>query len=72
MKDNSDVLEARHGTLANTNTSSKKKTKSYSWLRQQKSRAELETMRTWRCPTTVMTANGEGLTREEPTVYVKE
>ena len=34
--------------------------------------AELETMRTSRSPTTVMTANGEVLTREEATVYVKE
>ena len=29
-------------------------------------------MRTWRSPTTVMTANGEVQTREEATVYVKE
>ena len=34
--------------------------------------AELETMRTSRSPTTVMTANGEVLTREEAAVYVKE
>ena len=34
--------------------------------------AELETMRTSRSPTTVMTANGEVQTREEVTVYVKE
>ena len=34
--------------------------------------AELETMRTSRSPTTVMTANGEVQTREEATVYVKE
>ena len=34
--------------------------------------AELETMRILRSPTTVMTANGEVLTREEATVYVKE
>ena len=34
--------------------------------------AELETMRTSRSPTTVMTANGEAQTREEATVYVKE
>ena len=34
--------------------------------------AELETMRTSRSPTTVMTANGEVQTREEGTVYVKE
>ena len=33
--------------------------------------AELETMRTSRSPTTVMTANGEVRTREEATVYVK-
>ena len=32
---------------------------------------ELETMRTSRSPTTVMTANGEVQTREEATVYVK-
>ena len=34
--------------------------------------AELETMRTSRNPTTVMTANGKVQTREEATVYVKE
>ena len=34
--------------------------------------AELETMRTSRNPTTVLTANGELQTREEPTEYVKE
>ena len=34
--------------------------------------AELETMRTSRSPTTVMTASGEVQTREEATVYVKE
>ena len=34
--------------------------------------AELETMRTSRSPTTLMTANGEVQTREEATVYVKE
>ena len=34
--------------------------------------AELETMRTSRSPTTVMTANGEVQTREEATVHVKE
>ena len=34
--------------------------------------AELETMRTSRSPTTVMTANGEVQTREEATVYVEE
>ena len=34
--------------------------------------AELETMRTSRSPTTVMTSNGEVQTREEATVYVKE
>ena len=33
--------------------------------------AELETMRTSRNPTTLMTANGEVQTREEATVYVK-
>ena len=31
--------------------------------------AESETIRTSRCPTTVMTANGEVQTREEATVY---
>ena len=36
------------------------------------SSAELETMRTSRSPTTVMTANGEVQTREEATVYVKQ
>ena len=34
--------------------------------------AELETMRTSRSPTMVMTANGEVQTREEATVYVKQ
>ena len=34
--------------------------------------AQLETMRTSRNPTTVVTANGEVLTKEEATVYVKE
>ena len=34
--------------------------------------AELETMRTSRSPTTVLTANGEVQTREEATVHVKE
>ena len=34
--------------------------------------AELETMRTSKSPTTVMTANGEVQTREEATVHVKE
>ena len=34
--------------------------------------AELETMRTSRTPTTVMTVNGEVQTREEATVYVKQ
>ena len=34
--------------------------------------AELETMRTSRSPTTVMTANGEVQTREKATVHVKE
>ena len=34
--------------------------------------AELETMRTSRSPTTVMTANGEVRTCEEATVYVKQ
>ena len=34
--------------------------------------AELETMRTSRSPTTVMTANGEVRTNEEATIYVKE
>ena len=34
--------------------------------------AELETMRTSRSPTTVMTANGQVQTREEATVYVKQ
>ena len=33
--------------------------------------AELETMKTSRCPTTVMTANGEVQTREEATAFVK-
>ena len=34
--------------------------------------AELETMRTSRSPTTLMTANGEVQTREEATIYVKQ
>ena len=34
--------------------------------------AELETMRTSRSPTTVVTANGEVQTKEESTVYVKQ
>ena len=34
--------------------------------------AELETMRTSRSPTTVMTANGEVQIREEATVYAKQ
>ena len=34
--------------------------------------AELETTRTSRSPTTVMTANGEVQTKEEATVYVKQ
>ena len=34
--------------------------------------AELETMRTSRSPTTLMTANGEVQTREEATVYVEQ
>ena len=34
--------------------------------------SELETMRTSRSPSTVMTANGEVQTREEATVYVKQ
>ena len=34
--------------------------------------AELETVRTSRSPTTVMTANGEVQIREEATVFVKE
>ena len=34
--------------------------------------AELETMRTSRSPTTVMTANGEVQTKEEGTVFVNQ
>ena len=34
--------------------------------------AELETMRTSRSPTTVVTANGEVQPREEATVHVKQ
>ena len=34
--------------------------------------AELETVTTSRCPTTVITANGEVQAHEEATVYVKE
>ena len=35
-------------------------------------RSHVETMRTSRSPTTVMTANGGVQTREEATVYVKQ
>ena len=41
-------------------------------IKQDLNSAELETMRTSRSPTTVMTANGEVQTREGATVYVKE
>ena len=41
-------------------------------IKQDLNSAELETMRTSRNPTTVMSANGEVQTREEATVYVKE
>ena len=34
--------------------------------------AELETVRISKNPTTVMTANGEVLTKEEATVYIRE
>ena len=34
--------------------------------------AELETVTTWKSPTTVITDNGEMQTHEEATVYVKE
>ena len=34
--------------------------------------AELETGRVSKSPTTVVTANGEGLTKEEATMYVRE
>ena len=34
--------------------------------------AELETVRVSESPTTVVTANGEVLTKEEATVYVRE
>ena len=34
--------------------------------------AELETVRTWKNQTTVVTANGDVLTKEEATVHVKE
>ena len=104
LKDNSDVPEARHGTLPKTNTRSKKNDKAtfYSpaeeWVlpasstkepeerefvvnsgacmhmvsKRDLNYAELETMRTSRSPTTVMTANGEVQTREEALENVKE
>ena len=34
--------------------------------------AELETVRVSKCPTTVATANGEVLTKEEATIHVRE
>ena len=34
--------------------------------------ADLETVTTWRSPTTVITANGEVQTKEEDTIYVRE
>ena len=76
----SDVPEARLGTLTETYTSSKRKTKlhldSGASMRVVSKRdldsAELETMRTSRSPTTVMTANGEVQTREEAAENVKE
>ena len=40
--------------------------------KQDRNSAELETMRTSRIPTTVMTANGEVQTREEATKNVKQ
>ena len=104
LKDNSDAPEARHGTLPNTLSSSKKKDMAtfYSLRgrmgppgcgtkepderkfvvdsgasmhmvsKKDLNPAELETMRTSRSPTAVMTANGEVQTRQEATVYVKE
>ena len=101
LKDNSDVPEARHGTLPKTYTSSKNEatfhlpaeewvlpaastketeerefavdsgTSAHKVSKRDFDSAELETMRTSRSPTTVMTANGEVQTREEATVYVK-
>ena len=104
LEDNSDVPEARHGTLSKKHIhapterqrlhSARPRRNGYSRLRQQKSRrkdslwlipvasmnmvsekdlysAEMETIRTSRSPTTVMTANGEVRTREE-TENVKE
>ena len=34
--------------------------------------ADLDTVRVSKSPTTVVTANGEVLTKEEPTLYVRE
>ena len=42
------------------------------WSVRKTNSAELETIRTSRSPTTVMTANGEVQTKEEATVYVKQ
>ena len=101
LKDNSDVPEARHGTLPETYTSSKNEatfhlpakewvlpaastkepeerefavdsgTSAHIVSKRDLDSAELETMRTSRSPTTVMTTNGEVQAREEATVYVK-
>ena len=101
LKDNSDVPEARHGTLPKTYTSSKNEatfhlpakewvlpaastkepeerefavdsgTSAHMVSKRDLDSAELETMRTSRSPTTVMTTNGEVQAREEATVYVK-
>ena len=104
-RENSDVPEAKHGTLPKkTFTKLKEKVKAKfcshaeEWVlpnassKEPKERefvvdsgasmhmvskrdlysAELETMKTSRSPTTVMTANGEVQTREEATVNVKE
>ena len=82
LKNNSDASEARLGILPKTYTSSKKR-QGYVLLSRggmgtpaastrDLNSAELETMRTSRGPTTVMTANVEVQTREEATVCVTQ
>ena len=86
LKDNSDVPEARHGTFrgrigtprcVNKRAGGKIVCIGFRSEYAQASKrdlnsAELETMRTSRNPTTVMTANGEVQTREEASVYISE
>ena len=100
LKDNSDVPEAKHGTLPKKSIQAQRKrqgcillscagmgttkepedrefvvdsgARTHTVSEKDLNSAELETMRTSRSPTTVMTANGEVQTREEATVYVKQ